>query len=132
MKTKLLFLLLFVNLINAQTRYLEVKIKDKESNDDIKSATIIEDSINSSLFTFLEEEKVTYGFKYNHHRLLESKITSEGLKRKYKSIIGSIVNNNQKNQFSFSVCLHTCSIRIANMKSTLPFNPRTEPTADST
>ena len=55
MKTKLLFLLLFVNLINAQTRYLEVKIKDKESNDDIKSATIIEDSINSSLFTFLEE-----------------------------------------------------------------------------
>tara|TARA_Y100000815_G_C13309871_1_gene488031 strand:- start:249 stop:1658 length:1410 start_codon:yes stop_codon:yes gene_type:complete len=95
MKTKLLFLLLFVNLINAQTRYLEVKIKDKESNDDIKSATIIEDSINSSLFTFLEEEKVTYGFKYNHHRLLESKITSEGLKRKYKSIIGSIVNNNK-------------------------------------
>ena len=96
MKLKLLTaLLLCINYISAQQPFLNVKIEDKISSHTIKNAFFVQEKGSNSLFTFLEEEKITYGFKYNGDKTLVSKLSSKGLKRKYKKIIASLTDGDK-------------------------------------
>ncbi|MBZ9652789.1 hypothetical protein [Psychroflexus montanilacus] len=95
MKITIILLLLFVNTCFGQYPFLEINASDIQSRWKIQDAYLIEDSKTNSYYAILEEDKVTHGFKFDGTGTLVNRITSEGLKRKYKEIIGHIIKNNK-------------------------------------
>ncbi|MFD0931789.1 hypothetical protein ACFQ0R_04165 [Psychroflexus salinarum] len=95
MKANFILLLLFVNTCFGQYPFLEINASDIQSRWKIQDAYLIEDSKTNSYYAILEEDKVTHGFKFDSIGTLVNRITSEGLKRKYKEIIGHIIKNNK-------------------------------------
>lgn len=86
---------LLTNLSFAQRNFLNVNLEGLKSNNSLKEAYLIKDLNTDNLFVILEEEKTTHAFKYDANKTLGSQMTSEGLKRKFKEIVGHIVNENQ-------------------------------------
>lgn len=73
----------------AQEKYLEVSLKDvKTTSGFITNVHLIKNDASGSLSLFLEEPKTTYGFKYDENLNQTAQLTSKGVKRKYKEIIG--------------------------------------------
>ena len=95
MRVKLLLIFLFLNSINAQEKFLNVTINNKVSLSPINNTHVIDNKENNALFIFLEEAKITYAFEYNKNKDLKLQLVSNGLKRKYKSIIGSAIEGHK-------------------------------------
>lgn len=95
MSFRFLFFCLFFNTLYPQSNFLSVDLKTVDSEKTLKEVKLIKDQRNGDYYTVLEEEKTTYAFKYNKNKALLGQITSEGLKRKYKEIIGHIIKGNQ-------------------------------------
>ncbi|WP_400076035.1 hypothetical protein [Winogradskyella sp. R77965] len=95
MKVRIILFFLVFNSINAQETFLNVSIKNKESLGNINNAHVIDNKENNALFVFLEEAKTTYGYEYNQNKELELELVSKGLKRKFKTIIGSAIDGHK-------------------------------------
>ena len=83
----------FTTFFYSQNPFLQIQLDSNDELGEIENAYIVKDDSNDKLYTFIEEERKTYGFKYNNRKELESKVISDGLKRKYKEIIGQAVDN---------------------------------------
>lgn len=77
-------------LSKAQEVYLKVPLKGIKKTDylTIKNVHLIKDAHSEVLSIFIEESKITYGFQYDKDLKQIAQLTSQGLKRKYKEIIG--------------------------------------------
>lgn len=95
MSFRFLIFCLFFNTLYPQSNFLSVDLKTVDFEKNLKEVKLIKDQSTGDYYTVLEEEKTTYAFKYNKNKVLLGQITSEGLKRKYKEIIGHIIKGNQ-------------------------------------
>lgn len=73
----------------AQEKYLEVSLDGvKTTSGFINNVHLIKNDETGNLSLFLEEPKTTYGFQYDEDLKQIAQLTSKGVKRKYKEIIG--------------------------------------------
>lgn len=84
-------------LTKAQEVYLKVPLEGIKKNDHnrIENVHVIKDDHSKILSLFVEESKITYGFQYDGSLNQIAQLTSDGLKRKYKYIIGQVVENDK-------------------------------------
>ncbi len=95
MKKQLLFILFAVNTCFGQNPFLEINLNDFEFNISIKDAYLFKDEQTNSYYAILEEFKETHGIKFDDDKTLKKQIVSDGLKRKYKEIIGHIIQDDK-------------------------------------
>lgn len=80
----------------GQDKYLEISFKDiKTSINYIDKVHLVKNEETGFLSIFAEESKTTYGFHYDENLKQVAQLTSEGLKRKYKEIIGQVYDDNK-------------------------------------
>lgn len=95
MLLRILFCCLCLNTLYPQSNFLSVDLQTVDTKKSLKEVKLIKDQSTGDYYTILEEKKTTNAFKYNQNKALLGQITSEGLKRKYKEIIGHIIKDNQ-------------------------------------
>jgi len=95
MKFKIIFFLLIFNLSFGQKAFLDIDLNRIRSYINLKEAYLIKNDESKNYFVILEEEKTSHAFKFSPKKTLENLITSDGLKRKYKEIIGHVTQGNQ-------------------------------------
>lgn len=80
----------------GQEEYLEIPFKDiKSSSAYIDNVHLVKNEETGFLSIFAEESKTTYGFQYDENLKQVAQLTSGGLKRKYKEIIGQVYDNDR-------------------------------------
>lgn len=87
---KVLLLLVLVCAVTSygQEEFLKVSLKGIKNNSAlINNVHLLENDKSGKLSIFIEEAKTTYGFQYEGNKQT-AQLTSQGLKRKYKEIIG--------------------------------------------
>lgn len=95
MVLKILIFLLMTNLLFAQRDFLNIDLHDIQYNYVLKNAYLIKDQNTNDYIVILEEDRINHVFRYNGDRTLINKVTFDTPKRKYKEIIGHLINKNQ-------------------------------------
>lgn len=90
-----LFILLLCISSYGQAIFHKVSLTNKESGTALENVHLVTDEESGDFSVFAEEPKTTYGYLYNSDKELQSQLVSEGLKRKYKEIIGQAVRANK-------------------------------------
>lgn len=110
MKIRLLIVMILTASCYSQKPFLEIDLKEMQSDWNIKDAYLIEDKNTKECYTIFEEDKVTYGLKFDTNKSMVGNLKSDGVKRKYKEIVGHIVKddkilliqmNNKGNKFAY-------------------------------
>ena len=97
MHKKLVFIFSFMIITitgYGQDVYHTISVKSKTSTTHpVENTHLVKDKKTNHLYAFVEEVKTTFGYQYNSENVEVSSLVSEGLKRKYKEIIGQAVGD---------------------------------------
>ncbi|RMB59120.1 hypothetical protein EAX61_08645 [Dokdonia sinensis] len=96
MKKSIQFIALLICAFSyGQGVYHKISLTNKKSGTALENVHLVLHDDSGSFSVFAEEPKTTYGYLYNADKELQSQLVSEGLKRKYKEIIGQAVSQGQ-------------------------------------